>query len=261
MIKKLPVLLAILGLVACKNDPKEPREISNYIERIQNRFPSTLQKVFDAHGGLDIWKKTQTFQFTIITSDVKETHTTDLKSRKTLIESDVYTIGFDGKNVWIKDDFQKFTGDANFYYNQMFYLFAMPFVVSDPGIFYTERKDTTLEFETYGTLHIGFTRSVGASPQDEYIIYYNKKTMEMAWLGYTVTYFDKKRSKEWHFIKYDKWQEVDGLKIPKTIVKYETKDGKPDKPLNKIDFYEIEISENQPDDNLFEAVDGSRFVK
>ena len=84
----------------------------------------------------------------------------------------------------------------------------MPFIVSDPGTFYTPRNDTTLEFETYGTLHIGFRRSVGASPQDEYIIYYNKQTMEMVWLAYTVTYFSQKRSTDWHFIKYENWQDV-----------------------------------------------------
>ena len=255
------IFFCLLSVCSCENAPEPKKNLTKQSANERSRFPQVLQNVFQAHGGLNKWQQMNGLVFTLNNSKTIETHTVNKNYRKTLIESDVYTIGFDGKNVWLRDDYNNFNGNARFYYNQMFYLFSMPFIVSDPGIFYTERKDTTLEFETYGTLHIGFRRSVGASPQDEYIIYYNKKTMEMAWLGYTVTYFDKKRSTDWHFIKYDGWQEVNGLKIPKTIVKYETVDDKPHKPLNTIEFFDVKISEQPIDQTIFDAIKGSRFVE
>jgi hypothetical protein len=261
MIKNVLIIFFLLSLSSCENAPEQKEEVSRKPTSERSRFPSVLQHIFQSHGELNNWEQMKRLSFSVDNSNAREMHTINLKSRNTLIESDVYTIGFDGDNVWLRDDYNNFNGNARFYYNQMFYLFSMPFIVSDPGIFYTERKDTTLEFETYGTLHIGFRRSVGASPQDEYIIYYNKKTMEMAWLGYTVTYFDKKRSTDWHFIKYDGWQEVNGLKIPKTIVKYETVDDKPHKPINTIEFFDVKISEQPIDQTIFDAIKGSRFVE
>ena len=226
-----------------------------------SRYPTVLQNIFEAHGGLNNWNSMNTLQFSFDTSNVTETHTTDLKSRKAYIESSAYTIGFDGEHPWIKDDSNTFEGNASFYYNLMFYFYAMPFVISDPGVFYTERKDTTLDFQTYGTLHIGFVRSVGNSPNDEYIIYYNKKTFEMTWLGYTVTYFDKKRSTQWHFIKYNNWQTIDGLKLPKTMVWYDTKNEKPQNPKNKVEFFDVSISPEITNATLFQPIEGAEYVQ
>lgn len=261
MMKNVLIVFCVLCAINCDNSPKSEKKISRKFQVEQSRFPTVLEQMFEVHGGLNSWEQMKRLEFSFENSNTTERHSVDLKSRKTLIESDAYTIGFDGSNTWIKDDNNTFTIDPKFYFNCMFYLYAMPFVVSDPGIFYTERKDTALEFESYGTLHIGFRRSIGASPQDEYIIYYNKKTMELSWLGYTVTYFDKKRSTDWHFIKYDGWQEVNGLKIPKTIIKYETVDDKPHKPLNTIEFFDVKISEQPIDQTIFDAIKGSRFVE
>ncbi len=82
----------------------------------------------------------------------------------------------------------------------------------------------------------------------------------MAWLGYTVTYFDRKRSTEWHFIKYDDWQTINGLKLPKTMVWYETKNGKPQKSKNKVEFFDVSISPEITSSTLFQPVEGSVFV-
>lgn len=259
--KYVVVFFCLLSVSTCENAPEPKKNLTKQSANERSRFPQVLQNIFQAHGGLNKWQQINGLVFTLNYSKTTETHTVNKNSRKTLIESDAYTIGFNGDNVWIKDANNNFNDDAGFYYNRMFYLFSMPFIVSDPGTFYTPRKDTTLEFETYGTLHIGFRRSVGASPQDEYIIYYNKQTMEMVWLAYTVTYFSQKRSTDWHFIKYENWQDVNGLKLPKTMITYSVKDGKPLEPIDSIEFSEVNISAEQPDDALFEAVKGSRFVE
>ena len=266
MIKNLVLLLFFVSFSSCEEKSKENQTAvtnstnSTNLPKSLSRYPTVLQNIFKAHGDLNTWNSRNTLQFSFDTSDITETHTTDLKSRKAHIESTAYTIGFDGENAWIKDDNNNFDGNAYFYYNLMFYFYAMPFVISDPGVFYTERKDTTLEFKTYGTLHIGFRRSVGSSPNDEYIIYYNKKTFEMAWLGYTVTYFDKKRSTEWHFIKYDEWQTINGLKLPKTMVWYDTKSEKPQNPQRKVEFFDVSVSSDSTNSSLFEPIEGAVFV-
>lgn len=261
MIKNLVVLLFFVSFSSCEEKPKEEQTtVTNSTEK-PSRYPTVLQNIFEAHGGLNNWNSMNTLRFSFDASSTTETHTTDLKSRKAHIESSAYTMGFDGENTWIKDDNNNFDGNAKFYYNLMFYFYAMPFVISDPGVFYTERKDTTLDFQTYGTLHIGFVRSVGNSPNDEYIIYYNKKTFEMAWLGYTVTYFDNKRSTEWHFIKYKDWQTINGLKLPKTMVWYDTKNEKPQKPQRKVEFFDINISPEIANLSLFQAIEGAEFVE
>lgn len=261
MSKNLVLLLFIFVFISCEEKSKKDQSAVAQSTEFSSRYPTVLQNIFKAHGGLNTWKSMNTLQFSFDQSNRVETHTTDLKSRKARIESSDYILGFDGENTWIKDDNSKFEGDANFYYNLMFYFYAMPFVISDPGVFYTERKDTTLDFETYGTLHIGFSRSVGSSPQDEYIIYYNKQTFEMAWLGYTVTYFDRKRSKDWHFIKYENWQTHNGLKLPKTLVWYETKNNKPHKLKNKVEFFDESINLETANQSLFQPIEGSVYVE
>lgn len=261
MMKNVLIVFCVLCVINCDNSPKSEKKISRKFQVEQSRFPTVLEQMFEVHGGLNSWEQMKRLEFSFDNSNTTERHSVDLKSRKTLIESEAYTIGFDGSNTWIKSDNNTLNIDPKFYYNRMFYLYAMPFVVSDPGIFYTERKDATLEFERYGALHIGFRRSIGTSPQDEYIIYYNKKTMEMTWLAYTVTYFDKKRSTDWYFVKYDNWQEVNGLKLPKTMITYSTKDDKPFKPIRTIDFFDVSVTSDSGDDQKFEAIKGSRFVQ
>lgn len=261
MIKKLVLLLLFVGFSSCEEKSEENQTTATNPNETSSRYPTVLQNIFKAHGGLNTWNSMNSLQFSFDKLDHVEIHTTDLKSRKAFIESSAYTIGFDGENAWIKDDNNKFNGNASFYYNLMFYFYTMPFVISDPGVFYTERKDTTLEFQTYGTLHIGFSRSVGASPQDEYIIFYNKKTFEMAWLGYTVTYFDRKRSTEWHFIKYDNWQTINGLKLPKTLIWYQTENDKPQNSINKVEFFDVSVTSETKNPSFFQPIEGSIFVE
>ena len=260
MMKNLFLLFCLLCVTNCDNTSEPKQSIKRRIQVEQSRFPLVLQNIFQAHGGIDKWQQMLNLAFTVNNSNNRERHTVNLRSRKTLIQNNAYTIGFNGSNVWLKEN-GSLDKDAGFYYNRMFYLFSMPFIVSDPGTFYTQRKDTTLEFETFGTLHIGFRRSVGTSPQDEYIIYYDKNTMEMVWLAYTVTYFTQKRSTDWHFIKYENWQDVNGFKLPKTLISYSAKDGKPLAPIDTIEFSEVHISAETTDDTLFEPVNGSRFVE
>ena len=58
---------------------------------------------------------------------------------------------------------------------------------------------------------------VGASSKDEYFIHFDADTHQMAWLGYTVTYRSGESSDNVKWIRYNDWQEVNGLALPKSI--------------------------------------------
>ncbi|MCF8715351.1 hypothetical protein JM658_10975 [Joostella atrarenae] len=211
--KKITTLLIIaIVLVACSTEKKKEVATVNL-----DQYPEELVKVFNAHGGIDNWNKQQTLTF----KKGDEKHTIDLKARKSLIEAPKYTIGYDGKEPWVvKEDSTSFKGDPGFYHNLYFYFYAMPFVLSDDGINYSEAKPITVDGKSYPGVKISFNDGVGASSKDNYYIYYNKDSHQMEWLGYTVTYHDNKAKDETSIIKYNDWQTVDGIKLPKELIWY-----------------------------------------
>ena len=101
-------------------------------------FPPELGKIFEKHGGITTWKKAQILSF----NKGEEVHTVSLHSRKTVVNTPEYSLGFDGKEVWL-DEVKKgaFKGNPAFYYNLYFYFYAMPFVLADDGISYEKVAD------------------------------------------------------------------------------------------------------------------------
>ncbi len=196
-------------MASCKNEPK--KEIQ------PEKYPSELKKVFDAHGGIPAWRNVQTLSF----NKGEEIHTVDLHSRKTVINTPKYSLGFDGEDVWL-DEVEKgiYKGNPTFYYNLYFYFYAMPFVLADDGIIYEKVDDLVFEGINYPGYKISFKANVGTSSDDNYKVYYNSETYQMEWLAYTVTFNSKKPSDSYHIINYNKWENVNGLLLPKAITWY-----------------------------------------
>jgi hypothetical protein len=242
-------LLFIFSLVfsSCKNDAK--KAIESTIEK--ESFPTVLAKVFEKHGGLDVWKKAQILSF----NKGEEVHTSDLYSRKTVIHSPKYSLGFDGKEVWLSQEGSSgFSGDKDFYYNLYFYFYAMPFVLADDGIMYEKVDDLVFESENYPGYKISFKSDKGTSPDDTYFVYYNPQTFQMEWLGYTVTFFDKKVSEDVQLIKYNKWESETGLLLPKEITWYKMDaNGQPTIPAKPATVFTLPlISEGELSEAFFE---------
>lgn len=190
--------------VACKDQKKE---VGNAIEEvteaaIEAAYPENISKIFEVHGGLDNWNSLKGLSFTMDKPNGHEVTITDLKNRKSFISTDKFKMGFDGKDVWLKQDSLHYKGNPKFYYNLMFYFYAMPFILADDGINYQDTDPLVFEGKTYPGIKISYNSGVGESPEDEYILYYDAETNQMVWLGYTVTYFTKEKGKEFHFIKY-----------------------------------------------------------
>jgi len=137
----------------------------------------------------------------------------------------------------------------------------MPYVLGDDGIVYEQKPNTELDGKMYLTTKISFNDGIGDSPKDEYILYSDPETNQMAWLAYTVTYMDGQKSDDFHYIKYDTWQDVNGLQLPKKITWYNMENGKPKGERNDMRFKDISMTETILEPSVFEKPDNAVVVQ
>lgn len=279
----LPLAIMLLLLSACKNEKKDNSENTTTDPRVEKietdsvktianetkdvttnkikEIPAELQAVFTAHGGLQHWKQMNNLCFEMKGKNGDETHTVSLQDRKTKIESKDWSIGYDGKKVWLLRHDVGYEGDPVFYHNLMFYFYAMPFIIADPGTNYTALEPTALDGKMYNGYKVSYNDGVGDSSKDEYKIFFNPETNKMAWLGYTVTFKEQKKSTDWHYIKYDKWQDVNGLLLPEKLTWYTVENDKPKKKEMDIKFDKISASETVLDASVFNKPTEGRYVE
>lgn len=237
--RKLALLIAITVIsFACKSEAK--KEIKKEVvvkEPAIKKYPKALAEVFKKHGGLDNWDKMKTLSYSLN----GEEHTTDLHSRRAVINSKDYSLGFDGKDVWVSDT-AVYKKDPKFYYNLYFYFYAMPYVLADDGIVYSDAKPLEFEGKKYPGFKISYKSNVGSSPDDNYFIYYDPITKEMSWLGYTVTYFSKKTSDKFSVIRYNDWENVNGFLLPKSLTWYKKDEqGNPSEPAREPTVFSLPL--------------------
>lgn len=254
----LLIALLFIAFTACKESKKEKNvESTDYKEEkldvTTSIYPENITKVFDAHGSIDTWNRLENLVFEIEKESGNEKTTTNLKSRKALIETPNYKVGFNGKEAWLSGkDTTAFKSKPEFYYNLMFYFYAMPFVLGDDGITYTNVEPLLFEGKSYPGIKVSYNSGVGISPEDEYILYYDQETNKMAWLAYTVTYFTKEKSTKWSFIKYADWQNVNGFILPKTLEWYKADGFKIGEQRKAVSFINVSVSKQAANDALFE---------
>ena len=249
--KKIFFLSLVFLAFSCKNDAKTAvtKEAVKTVDK--ENFPEELGKVFKMHGGINTWKNARTLSF----NKGEEVHTTDLKTRQTVVNHPNYALGFDGKEVWIKEEKKgSFKSNPTFYYNLYFYFYAMPFVLADDGILYEKVNAISFKGIDYPGFKISYQANVGTSPDDNYIIYYHPETFKMEWLAYTVTFTSKKPSEKYNLIKYDTWVTVDGLILPKEIVWYKKDDkGNPTEPARPATEFTLPfVSKTKMEDSFFQ---------
>ncbi|WP_298520319.1 DUF6503 family protein [uncultured Kordia sp.] len=255
------ITLALLGLVlivACNNTQKKEtssdKTATKETKVVKKTYPDKLQRVFDAHGGIETWNAAQTLVYEIVKKDHNEKHITELPSRKTRLEGKNFTIGYDGKDVWLSQkDSTAFRSNARFYHNLYFYFYAMPFVLGDDGITYTKAESLEYEGILYPGYKISYGENVGDSPEDNYFIYYNPETYQMEWLGYTVTYSTGKPSDRVSYIRYGDWQKINGVVLPKVLTWFKTnEEGKVAEPRNSVTFANVSLSNEAMKNSIYE---------
>lgn len=238
--KKLFIMVFLSGLmVACQKNTEN---------QDQSQYPTDFAKVLEAHGGIDHWKKGRTLNFTIGDPVEGQKHMVDLHSRMDKITTSDYEIGFDGNKAWVLNKEGKYERNPTFMHDLMFYFYAMPFVLADEGLNYEKTADKEIRGETYHGIKITFEPGVGNSSSDEYYLYYDPETYQMAWLAYKAT-FGKDKKPEWpNFIRYDKWSEESGVLLPTSIAWYTAEEGQVGEERNRVDFNTISLSqESQPE--------------
>ncbi|QBA64588.1 DUF6503 family protein [Muriicola soli] len=258
------LFLIILLVISCKDMPKEQpdKEMkSEIVEEEVQEYPEALNEVFKAHGGLASWKNQKYLSYEIPKKSGREKHQIDLYSRKDIVETDDFSMGFDGQDVWLFDPEGKYKGDPVFYHNLMFYFYAMPFVLADDGIEYFETEAISYNGKEYPGIGIRYEDGIGTSPEDEYYLHYDPETMQMAWLGYTVTYRTGVPSDDIHWIRYNNWTDISGLLLPQSITWHKVEEGKIGEPGNTVAFQEIKVSEQAADKEVFARPDHAEIRK
>lgn len=249
MMNKLYFLL-VLVIFACNTPQPEAEEVPSY-----DHLPKTLLAGLEAHGGIDKWYEMQTLEYDITKDSIIEHQLIDLPSRKVLMNTnpDTYTLGFDGKEVWVSPERVAFPGNsARFYHNLYFYFYAMPFIAADPGINYEEMPNDSLNGEAYDAVKISYNAGVGDAPDDEYILYFDQASHQMKWLLYTVTYFSGEKSTRYRAINYSKWQDLNGLLLPEVMTGYKfANDTIGEKRYDRV-FNNAKISTTPVDQSIFE---------
>jgi hypothetical protein len=143
----------------------------------------------------------------------------------------------------------------------MFYFYAMPFVLADDGIVYESAEALEFEGKSFPGIKVSYENNVGDSPEDEYILYYNPETYEMAWLAYTVTYGTNQKSDKFSYTKYAEWKEVNGLKLPTALQWYTVRDGKPTELRGEPRrFTQIDIDKSGMDNDFYNMPESGEYV-
>jgi hypothetical protein len=261
------LLLSMFILISCKDSKKEEMPVIHDTVAVEDlpkkkEYPTAMNTVFDAHGGLASWNKLNNLCFEIEGKDGTEVHTISLPQRLTKIETKDWSIGYDGSDVWLlENETGSYEGNARFYHNLMFYFYAMPFVLSDDGINYEMLEPVELKGKAYEAVKISYNNGVGDSPEDEYMVYLDPDTRQMEWLGYTVTYRNQEKSNDWHYIKYDKWQGVNGIMLPEKLTWYNVKDNKPTDEKRDLRFKKVTATPTMLDASSFKKPQGAVVVE
>ena len=258
-------LFIIITTIACKNESKSKRSEINEISKdniTTSIYPEAITKVFDAHGGIDRWNTMKTLSFAMEKPDGIEITITDLKTRAERIDAPTYTMGFDGETLWVneKDDVE-YKGNAKFYKGLMMYFYAMPFIVGDDGIVYEAAAPLTYEGKSYPGILISYEAGIGESPDDQYIIYYDAETGQMQWLAYTVTFGKDKKSKDFHFIRYNDWQTINGLVVPKRVDWYNYENNQPTTKRSTVEFFDVILTDTITNKNKFKMPEGATLIE
>jgi len=137
----------------------------------------------------------------------------------------------------------------------------MPFVLADDGIIYSKAEPLHFENQQYPGIRISYQPEVGYSPEDEYFIHYDPTTFEMTWLGYTVTYYSKEKSKKIKWIRYNDWKKINDFLLPNSITWFDTEEDRLTAPRNTVTFTNIKVSETPFDPQFFNKPPAAKIVE
>ena len=255
--KNYLTLLLIAALVSCGGAKTENKVVEVKADPPKTGHHSeSMTKVFDAHGGFSQWSEMRQLSYDMSNG---QHHLIELQNRYARIESENDTTGYDGDEVWVMPASAN-SSRARMTYNLYFYFYAFPFVVGDEGVIYEDVASKDILGKNYNGVKISYENGVGESSKDNYIIYSDPETNQMAWLMYTATFGGEETSDRWSLIKYDQWQIVEGITIPKMLQWYQYSDGKVGDKRNKVVFENVKLSREVPSMDNFTMPEGAQIA-
>ncbi|MDX5339498.1 MAG: hypothetical protein LPK25_10740 [Cyclobacteriaceae bacterium] len=237
--------LSLLILISCNSQPAAPDA------RLEQ--PEEFKKLLDAHGDWTKWIEAKSFTYNMVheTNLAWENHYIDLVGRKVRIDADNFQIGNDGEKVWISPNRQAFEGQSvRFYHNLYFYFYSIPYIFTDPGVIVEKTEPKMLNGISYSAFEVSFKDGVGDSSGDKYIMLVDPETGRLAWLLYTVTYFDKENTKM-NALKYEDYRDADGLVFPRILTGYTLENDSTKNLRYQVSFTGPLLVNEEMDDDLF----------
>ena len=221
-----------------------------------------LDRCLDAQGGLAKWRSFGGVQYDLTWKSARGEHKDhqlfDLRTRAGLITSEKYTLGSNGKEVWIKPGLDALGGTPpRFYMWTPFYFFGMPFVFADPGAKQESLGKKSFRGQEYDAVRITFAKGTGDTPDDYYVAYIDPVTAHLKLVYYIVTYPAMRKDRpvsqlEPHAIVFEDWQKADGLLVPKIAPFYKwTGSDIEGEPLGRLEFSNVHFSAQPPDPSRF----------
>jgi len=256
----LVVIFIVFSCTVKENheNTKADKATDNY-----SQVPKVLKDAWLAHGSVDVWKSYSMLEYDM---DVElndhrgsEHQTIALDSRRIMIEGKGYSIGFDGKDVWALPAVDSIEISPRFYHSLFFYFFAIPMVLSDPGINYEELEPLETDSITYSRLRISFDIGVGDSPEDYYILHFNSETKRLEWLLYTVTYFSGEAHERFNGLLYQDYRETHGLLMPHRLIGRRYSDGMLGAIRYHAYFSNVKFVKEAPEDDMFAIPEGAEI--
>lgn len=251
---RLLYIVIALGLGAC-NGPVSP-EAGSY-----SAVNPLLKPVFDAHGGLDIWRSFRSLAFTLTTGSSSEDFIVDLNNRYERIKGSNYEIGYNGDEYWqwLKDT-SVTEKNPKFAINLQFYFFAMPFVLADPGVNSEDLGERTLNDKPYRVIKITYDAGIGVAPEDQYILYVDPATHRLEYLLYSVTFFNADNAEKYSALHYTEWQQKEGLLLPYKLLRYawDAEKQQLGQARGEKIFSNVELGKESPPAQVFTKPEGAK---
>ena len=238
------LLLSVFILFACGQKPTTPDPRLNQ--------PEEFKKLLDAHGDWSKWINAKGFSYAMVheTTLEWENHYISLPDQKVRIDADLFQVGNDGEKVWVSPNRQAFSGQSvRFYQNLYFSFFSLPFSLTDTGTTVKKSENRVVNGQSYETLEANITESKG--PTDHYYLLKDPETGKLAWVIYSLTYFDKGNT-ALNAIKFEDYRDAGGVFFPRIMTGYQFENDSTKKLSFQVTFSDVFLVEEKLEEELFE---------
>lgn len=179
-----------------------------------------VERMIDAHGGLEKWQSAPTVSFEIAVTPAKRPgrvvrETVEQGSRRAYHDylQEGSRMSWDGEKAWTEN--AKGDRSARFAARVNYYFMNLPWVAADPGVILGEPGTGKLwdEPADYITVKMTFEPGVGDTPDDYYLLYIDPASYLLKAAEFIVT-FARQEPDPARIILYEEYATVDGLRVP-----------------------------------------------